>query len=69
MLLYISISVPPVIYKKVKQVPENKREEQLIKELEEILSREGLSSNPSEKGELMFITIPSSLDISCNISS
>ena len=69
MLLYISISVPPVIYKKVKQVPENKREGQLIKELEEILSREGLSSNPSEKGELMFITIPSSLDISCNISS
>ncbi|KAH1125336.1 hypothetical protein AAZX31_06G107400 [Glycine max] len=43
------MSVPPVIYKKVKQVPENKREEQLIKELEEILSREGLSSNPSEK--------------------
>ncbi|XP_058768099.1 uncharacterized protein LOC131641810 [Vicia villosa] len=43
------MSVPPVIYKKVKQVAENKREEQLIKELEEILSREGLSSNPSEK--------------------
>ncbi|CAL5202970.1 unnamed protein product [Lathyrus oleraceus] len=43
------MSVPPVIYKKVKQVPDNKREEQLIKELEEILSREGLSSNPSEK--------------------
>ncbi|KAL3014456.1 hypothetical protein AAZX31_06G107400 [Glycine max] len=63
------MSVPPVIYKKVKQVPENKREEQLIKELEEILSREGLSSNPSEKGELMFISTPSSLDISFNISS
>ncbi|TKY74282.1 transcriptional regulator ATRX-like isoform X1 [Spatholobus suberectus] len=43
------MSVPPSIYKKVKQVPENKREGQLIKELEEILSREGLSSNPSEK--------------------
>lgn len=43
------MSVPPVIYKKVKQVPENKRDGQLIKELEEILSREGLSSNPSEK--------------------
>lgn len=43
------MSVPPAIYKKVKQVPENKREGQLIKELEEILSREGLSSNPSEK--------------------
>ncbi|KAJ6412681.1 hypothetical protein OIU84_005680 [Salix udensis] len=43
------MSVPPVIYKKVKQVSENKREAQLIKELEDILSREGLSSNPSEK--------------------
>lgn len=43
------MSVPPVVYKKVKQVPENKRESQLIKELEEILSREGLSSSPSEK--------------------
>ncbi|KAJ4700658.1 DNA ligase 1-like isoform X1 [Melia azedarach] len=43
------MSVPPSIYKKVKQVPENKREAQLIKELEDILSREGLSSNPSEK--------------------
>jgi hypothetical protein len=31
-------------------VPENKREAHLIKELEEILSREGLSANPSEKG-------------------
>ncbi|KAJ1376890.1 putative DNA ligase 1-like isoform X1 [Sesbania bispinosa] len=50
------MSVPPAIYKKVKQVPENKREGQLIKELEEILSREGLSSNPSEKGELMFVS-------------
>ncbi|KAL5558390.1 hypothetical protein UlMin_034601 [Ulmus minor] len=43
------MSVPPSIYKKVKQVPENKREAQLIKELEEILSKEGLSANPSEK--------------------
>ncbi|KAI4337802.1 hypothetical protein L6164_016177 [Bauhinia variegata] len=43
------MSVPPSIYKKIKQVPENKREAQLIKELEEILSKEGLSSNPSEK--------------------
>ncbi|CAL0327408.1 unnamed protein product [Lupinus luteus] len=43
------MSIPPTIYKKVKQAPENKREGQLIKELEEILSREGLSSNPSEK--------------------
>lgn len=43
------MSVPPSVYKKVKQVPENKRETQLIKELEEILSKEGLSANPSEK--------------------
>ncbi|KAK3230667.1 hypothetical protein Dsin_002548 [Dipteronia sinensis] len=43
------MSVPPSVYKKVKQAPENKRESQLIKELENILSREGLSSNPSEK--------------------
>ncbi|XVF36891.1 hypothetical protein REPUB_Repub19eG0097900 [Reevesia pubescens] len=43
------MSVPPSIYKRVKQVPENKREAQLIKELEEILSKEGLSANPPEK--------------------
>ncbi|KAK8552272.1 hypothetical protein V6N13_120683 [Hibiscus sabdariffa] len=43
------MSVPPSIYKRVKQVPENKREAQLIKELQEILSKEGLSANPSEK--------------------
>ncbi|KAA0059870.1 glutamic acid-rich protein isoform X2 [Cucumis melo var. makuwa] len=45
------MSVPPSIYKKVKQAPESKRESQLIKELEGILSREGLSANPTEKGE------------------
>ncbi|KAH9691114.1 CHZ domain-containing protein [Citrus sinensis] len=45
-----AMSIPPSVYKKVKQAPENKREAQLIKELEGILSREGLSSNPSEKG-------------------
>ncbi|KAF7816869.1 nucleolin isoform X2 [Senna tora] len=57
------MSVPPSIYKKVKQVPENKRETQLIKELEEILSREGLSSNPSEK-ELLGLELY--LSASCN---
>ncbi|PPS18746.1 hypothetical protein GOBAR_AA01806 [Gossypium barbadense] len=45
------MSVPPSIYKRVKQVPENKREAQLIKELEEVLSKEGLSAKPSEKGQ------------------
>ncbi|XP_058190076.1 uncharacterized protein LOC131307541 isoform X2 [Rhododendron vialii] len=43
------MSVPPVVYKKVKQVSENKREGFLVKELEDILSREGLSTDPSEK--------------------
>ncbi|XP_019163970.1 PREDICTED: HIRA-interacting protein 3-like isoform X2 [Ipomoea nil] len=43
------MSIPPSIYKKAKQVPEDEREEFLSKELEDILSREGLSSNPSEK--------------------
>lgn len=65
--IYFCYSVPPVIYKKVKQVPENKRDGQLIKELEEILSREGLSSNPSEKGEFFLFFIvndPSSLNVS-----
>lgn len=35
-------------------MPENKREARLIKELEEILAREGLSSHPSEKGEYYY---------------
>ncbi|KAF8024971.1 hypothetical protein BT93_F1965 [Corymbia citriodora subsp. variegata] len=43
------MSVPPSIYKKVKQVSEDKREAFLMKELEEILSKEGLSTNPSDK--------------------
>ncbi|XP_042502817.1 HIRA-interacting protein 3-like [Macadamia integrifolia] len=43
------LSITPSVYKKVKQAPENKRESYLIKELEDILGREGLSTNPSEK--------------------
>uniref|UniRef100_A0A7C8YGZ0 DEK-C domain-containing protein n=1 Tax=Opuntia streptacantha TaxID=393608 RepID=A0A7C8YGZ0_OPUST len=43
------MSVPPSVYKRVKQAPEDKREACLIKELEEILAKEGLSTNPSEK--------------------
>ncbi|KAJ9560338.1 hypothetical protein OSB04_005498 [Centaurea solstitialis] len=46
------MSVAPTVYKKVKQVPEDKREAFLIKELQEILSKEGLSTNPTEKGLL-----------------
>lgn len=45
-------SVAPSIYKKGKQVPDNKREAFLVKELECILSREGLSKNPTEKGNI-----------------
>lgn len=44
-------SVPPSVYRKAKQAPESKREAYLMKEMEEILRREGLSTNPSEKGE------------------
>lgn len=44
-----AMSISPAIYKRVKQAPEHKREAFLIKELEAILSKEGLSSNPSEK--------------------
>lgn len=43
------MSVPPSVYKRVKQAPEDKREACLIKELEEILAKEGLSTSPSEK--------------------
>lgn len=43
------MSVPPSIYKKVKQVSDDERETFLVKELEGILSREGLSENPTEK--------------------
>ncbi|KAL0452272.1 UNVERIFIED_CONTAM: hypothetical protein Slati_1205300 [Sesamum latifolium] len=42
-------SVAPSIYKKAKQVPDDKREAFIVKELEGILSREGLSKNPTEK--------------------
>jgi len=43
------VSDPPVFYEKSKQDPQNKRDGQIIKDLEEILSREGLSSNPCER--------------------
>ncbi|KAL1188279.1 hypothetical protein V5N11_013488 [Cardamine amara subsp. amara] len=42
------MSIAPSVYRKAKQAPEEKREDTLIKELKEILSKEGLSSNPSE---------------------
>uniref|UniRef100_A0A7N0TSC2 Histone chaperone domain-containing protein n=1 Tax=Kalanchoe fedtschenkoi TaxID=63787 RepID=A0A7N0TSC2_KALFE len=44
------IRIPPVIYKRAKQAPENEREFALINGLVEILSKEGLTANPSEKG-------------------
>ncbi|KAH0713914.1 hypothetical protein KY289_009873 [Solanum tuberosum] len=43
------MSVAPSIYKRAKQVSDDKREGFLIKELEKILSAEGLSMNPTEK--------------------
>ncbi|XP_073110283.1 uncharacterized protein [Elaeis guineensis] len=43
------MGVPPTVYRRAKQAPESKREAFLIKELEEILQKEGLSTNPSEK--------------------
>ncbi|XP_009380261.2 uncharacterized protein LOC103968690 [Musa acuminata AAA Group] len=43
------MGVPPSVYKRAKQVAESKREAYLIKELEGILKKEGLSTNPSEK--------------------
>lgn len=43
------MSVAPSIYKRAKQVSDDKREGFLIKELEKILSAEGLSTNPTEK--------------------
>lgn len=43
------MGIPPAVYKRVKQAPESKREAHLIKELEEILEKEGLSADPSEK--------------------
>ncbi|GAB2232227.1 hypothetical protein Drorol1_Dr00011254 [Drosera rotundifolia] len=49
------MSVPPSVYKKVKQAPENKREATLIKELEDLLQKEGLSSSPSEKGFFLLV--------------
>nr|CAB3489962.1 unnamed protein product [Digitaria exilis] len=44
------MTIPPTVYRKAKQAPEHKREACLIKELEDMLKKEGLSKNPSEKG-------------------
>ncbi|ONM26854.1 hypothetical protein ZEAMMB73_Zm00001d007435 [Zea mays] len=43
------MTIPPTVYRRVKQAAENKREACLIKELQDILEKEGLSKNPSEK--------------------
>ncbi|KAG2562529.1 glutamic acid-rich protein-like [Panicum virgatum] len=43
------MTIPPTVYRKAKQAPEHKREACLIKELEDMLEKEGLSKNPSEK--------------------
>jgi hypothetical protein len=41
--------VPPIIYRKVKQAPEPEKEAILIRELEAILNREGLSVHASKE--------------------
>ncbi|XP_073315066.1 zinc finger CCCH domain-containing protein ZFN-like [Primulina huaijiensis] len=46
------MSVAPSIYKKAKQVSDEKREAFIVKELEGILIREGLSKDPNEKDAL-----------------
>ncbi|KAK1404123.1 CHZ domain-containing protein [Heracleum sosnowskyi] len=43
------MSVPPIVYKKAKQVPDDEREDFIVKELEKILEKEGLSRKPDEK--------------------
>lgn len=52
--------VPPNIYKKVKQASEDEREGVLLKELESILKREGLSAGASKDGMRQRITCCSS---------
>ncbi|XP_023646062.1 eukaryotic translation initiation factor 5B isoform X3 [Capsella rubella] len=43
--------VPPYIYRKVNKAPEEKREAILIEELEQLLAKEGLSSDPLNNGQ------------------
>ncbi|CAL4992764.1 unnamed protein product [Urochloa decumbens] len=43
------MTIPPTVYRRAKQAPEHKREACLIKELQDMLEKEGLSKNPSEK--------------------
>lgn len=45
------------MYKKAKLAEESKREAVLIKELEGILLKEGLSKNPSEKGKIRVLCL------------
>lgn len=65
--------MPPIVYKKAKQVPDNKREDFIIKELEKILEKEGLSRKPDEKGENLSIKYCSCLlafyDINTKLTS
>lgn len=42
--------VPPSVYRKAKQAPEERREAVLIKEMEAILLKEGLTANASKDG-------------------
>ena len=62
LFLCLCFRVPPSVYRKVKQAPESDRESYLIKELEDVLRKEGLSTNPSEKGNPCWI-IKSNIDV------
>ncbi|KAL8132795.1 hypothetical protein AgCh_008321 [Apium graveolens] len=63
------MSVPPIVYKKAKQVPDNKREDFIVKELEKILEKEGLSTKPDEKGEDLSIKYYSCLLVLYDINT
>ena len=47
--------MPPSVYRKAKQAPEERREIVLVKELEAILSKESLTANASKDGMLLSI--------------
>ena len=51
--------MPPSVYKKAKQAPEERRETVLIKELEAILAKEGLTGSASKDGMVLKLGITS----------
>lgn len=45
--------MPQSVYRKAKQAPEERREIVVVKELEAILSKEGLTANASKDGVVL----------------